>query len=315
MDAYQAYQVLGLSSDTSEKDLKKAWREQVRIWHPDQNPDSPDAAEKIQEINAAYEFLQKHHQSQLTMPAFQPQTWSEPKESFAAWDPYAGKNETNFFPSAGEDIKTSVSIDFVDSLKGIDVSIDLERWVVCPLCGGRSLDNVSSCSKCQGMGRVIGEEAFFVSLPSGVSDGDVIRVESAGNAGFWGGKNGDLLLSVHVEGNGFWEKRGDVLWLADIPLALEEMVLGTSLAVPTPKGWRHLRLNGPINVQKSHRIPNAGILSPDGTLGDMIISFRLVIPEMSAESKADFLKFVDGLPAQDVRKELESVWKPVMDQL
>ena len=51
------YQVLGVSRDASDDDIKKAYRKLVFQYHPDRNPDSKDADAKIRELNAAYEII------------------------------------------------------------------------------------------------------------------------------------------------------------------------------------------------------------------------------------------------------------------
>ena len=64
MDYKDYYKILGVDKKASEKDIKKAYRKLARQYHPDVNPDKPDAEAKFKEVNEAYEVLRDKEKRQ-----------------------------------------------------------------------------------------------------------------------------------------------------------------------------------------------------------------------------------------------------------
>ncbi|MDP4092559.1 MAG: DnaJ domain-containing protein [Bacillota bacterium] len=89
------YEVLGIKEGASEEEIKKAYREAVKKYHPDQyqnNPLSGLAEEKLREINEAYEYLMKNGSSKG-----QSNTWSGSSTSGGNWG--GGQNSGDFYNS------------------------------------------------------------------------------------------------------------------------------------------------------------------------------------------------------------------------
>ena len=87
------YKVLGVSPDASDEEVKKAYRELTKKYHPDRNPDNPAAAEKMNDINAAYDAIkngtaqqQYAYQNGPQAGAYQYQDYGDP--FVWGWGPY-----------------------------------------------------------------------------------------------------------------------------------------------------------------------------------------------------------------------------------
>ena len=71
------YRVLGVSRDATREEIKKAYRQKAKLYHPDLHPDDPKAAEKMNEINEAYDMLNN--------PAFRRRLWQQWKWLLWKW--------------------------------------------------------------------------------------------------------------------------------------------------------------------------------------------------------------------------------------
>ncbi|MBM3216599.1 molecular chaperone DnaJ [Candidatus Poribacteria bacterium] len=101
----------------------------------------------------------------------------------------------------------------------------------CPRCQGRGEIMTDPCGECRGLGRVRGVQKLNVTIPRGVDDGMVLRMNGQGDAGRMGAPAGNLLVGVHVKAHPLFQRKGDDL-LLDWRLTMVEAALGTRLRVP-----------------------------------------------------------------------------------
>ena len=80
------YKVLGVSPEASDEEIKKAYRELTKKYHPDRNPDNPAAAEKMNDINAAYDAIKNGTAQQYAYQG--EQQYGEDPFSAWGWGPY-----------------------------------------------------------------------------------------------------------------------------------------------------------------------------------------------------------------------------------
>jgi len=173
------YEVLELTKNASEDDIKKAYRKLAKKYHPDLNK-APDAADKFKEVQEAYEVL-SDPQKKAAYDAY----------GFAGVDPQQGFNgggfdgfsdfssfggfggfddlfgsmfgggrstRTSNGPRKGEDRFMSMTIDFMEAIKGTSKVIKLDVEEQCPECSGtgaRSKDDIKVCPTCNGSGRIL----------------------------------------------------------------------------------------------------------------------------------------------------------------
>jgi molecular chaperone DnaJ len=160
------YEVLGVDKNSSEDEIKKAYRKLARKFHPDVNKDDPSAEGKFKEATEAYEVLaDKEKRARY--------------DQFGHADPGAGFGGGNggsgdfggfgdifdmFFgggggrqrgPRRGNDLQYNLQIEFEDAAKGIDKEIEIPKTEECPTChgsGAKPGTHPQTCTACKGTG-------------------------------------------------------------------------------------------------------------------------------------------------------------------
>jgi molecular chaperone DnaJ len=168
------YEVLGVSRDASESDLKAAFRNLARKLHPDVNS-SPDAEEKFKEINEAYSVLSDPekraaydrfgHQGVKGFnggPGFETVDFSDFADIFGdmfGFGGFGGRSRTasRTAPRRGADLQYQIAISFKEAVFGAEKEIDVTKDETCGTCGGDGAKPGTSpktCPECQGRGEV-----------------------------------------------------------------------------------------------------------------------------------------------------------------
>ena len=171
------YEVLGLKKGASDDEIKKAYRQMAKKYHPDLNPDNPDAEAKFKEVNEAYEVLsdsdKKARYDQFGHAGVDPNFGAgQGGAGFGGFDVDLGDIFGSFFgggfgsgfgsrsanPNAaqrGEDIQTKVTVSFEEAAKGCKRTVEVNRVETCPDCHGSGAAAGTSrrtCPDCNGRG-------------------------------------------------------------------------------------------------------------------------------------------------------------------
>ncbi|RMB62001.1 molecular chaperone DnaJ [Tessaracoccus antarcticus] len=149
----------------------------------------------------------------------------------------------------------------------------------CVDCLGRGLRVEDPCPDCQGSGRARSSNTMNVRIPSGVNDGQRIRIKGKGAAGENGGAPGDLYVTVHVLAHKLFGRTGNNLTL-EVPVTFAEATLGAEITVPT-LGGATVKLRVPSNTPngRTMRLRGKGARKSDGTMGDLLVTLKVEVPE------------------------------------
>ena len=186
MEKRDYYEVLGLQKGASDADIKKAYRKMAKQYHPDLNPDNPEAAEKFKEVNEANEVLsdpdKRAKYDQFGFAGVDPQYGAGAggfggfsggfgggfdggidlgdifDNIFGGGSSFGGAARSNpNAPRQGSDIAVSLSISFMEACKGITHDIEINRIDQCDECGGTGAKKGTqpkTCTECRGTGKV-----------------------------------------------------------------------------------------------------------------------------------------------------------------
>ncbi len=247
-------------------------------------------------------------------------------------------------PQRGEDLHYAMNISFIDSVKGIEAPIQIFNKVICSECKGEKISKnskISKCLICNGTGKVERQTGFMrfaspctscggtghtsgdkcktcngegrigsnsklkVKIPAGVENNSKIRLTGKGNSGFFGGKAGDLIITISVTPHKFYKRRGYNLEI-ELPVTFREAALGSKIEVPTIEGKALLKIPPSTSSGQKLRLKNRGIPNPKtGSKGDMFIVIKIVPPSTKDIEVREMLKRIEEKAPYNPRKEFE----------
>jgi DnaJ-class molecular chaperone len=118
-----------------------------------------------------------------------------------------------------------------------------------------------------------------VTIPPGTRDGQVLRLRGKGRPGLGGGPPGDALIEIAVRPHPIFVRKGDDIHV-ELPISLKEAVLGGKVQVPTPSGPVTMTIPKWANTGRVLRLKGKGVLRPDGSRGDELVTLKVMLPEL-----------------------------------
>ena len=189
------YEVLGVARDADDEAIKKAYRQMAFKFHPDRNPDDPDAESKFKEAAEAYEVL-RNAESRARYDRFGHEglggngfggfnstddVFSAFSDIFGEFFGFGGRSTSRGpRPQAGNDLRYDLTVSFRDAAKGTEVTLKIPKNVTCSECNGTGAEpgsTAETCQQCGGKGQVIQSQGFFriaVTCPICRGEGKVI---------------------------------------------------------------------------------------------------------------------------------------------
>ncbi|MFC1952893.1 molecular chaperone DnaJ [Chloroflexota bacterium] len=326
------YEILGVEKNATEGQIKGAFRKLAFKYHPDHNQ-GDGAEEKFKELNEAYEVLSDsekrstydrfgHSGDGLFGHGFEGFGFDGVGSIFDAFFGGRSTSTARQAPARGNDLQSRLSITLEDAAFGIEKEINISRTEncsecsgsgsrsgtkpeQCPGCGGTGqvrqvqqsifgrFTNVTTCSRCQGEGRIItepcskcrgtGKEKFqrsiMVDIPAGVEHGTRVRLNGEGDAGLRGGPSGNLYISLSVKEHDIFIREGDDI-LYSLPINFAQAALGTELEVPTLNGPVKLKIPSGSQGGQVFKLKNKGIPHLHGRgQGSQLVNLKVVTPE------------------------------------
>ncbi|MEA3054004.1 MAG: hypothetical protein QOG72_2907 [Sphingomonadales bacterium] len=303
------YSQLGVKRDAGEAEIKKAYRKLAKELHPDKNKDNPKASERFSRVTQAYDILSdKDKRARYDRGEIDED--GKPRAPFgygggAGQRPAGASGGFRRGPTpdfgGGEEIDLS---DLFDGLfgsggeaqrraggggfggfgsrrpppppqKGADVAYRL------PV----SFEDAAALKEQRVT--LAGGKTVSIKLPAGVEEGSKIRLAGQGQAG--PGGNGDAIVTISIKPHRFFVRDGDNIRL-DLPISLDEAVLGAKVKVPTVDGPVMLSVPAGTSSGKVLRLKARGFTAKGGQRGDQLVTLMIDVPGGDAE----LARFVEG---------------------
>lgn len=270
------YELLGVKKNATEEEIKKAYRNLAKKYHPDRNKGNKEAENKFKEISEAYAVLsdkEKREQydrlgreafnfgagganpfagfdfSQFTNRARRGGTRRAPAgftDIFS--DLFGGGMQFEEQPARGADVNAELTIGFREAVLGATMDLTVN--------GGH----------------------IKVKIPEGVADGQTIRLRGKGSPGQMGGPAGDLNVLIHVKPHPFYERRGDDIHI-NLPITFGEAARGGEIEVPTIHGAVRARIPAGTQGGQTFRLSGKGVKKKGGANGDHYYRVEIVLPK------------------------------------
>lgn len=300
------YQVLGVTKSASADDIKKAYRKLAKQHHPDLKPGHAGNEDRFKEISAAYTLLsdaekrarydrgeidasgQERHGHRTAHGGPRPRAHAQGAEDGAGWgddwfsDLFGGRRRPGSAGAGGAsagakargtDIAYSVSVPFLEAANGTKRRISLSN--------GKSID---------------------VAIPPGTEDQQKLRLKGQGLSGLGGMPAGDAIIEVHVEPHPHFSRQdGDIL--VEVPITLNEAVLGATIRVPTVSGPVAVKVPPGSNTGSTLRLRGKGVVSQTTKqAGDQYVKLKVVLPDPPDAELVQFMEKWSKTRSYDVRK-------------
>lgn len=242
------YKVLGVERNASAEEIRKAYRNLARKYHPDKNPGNKAAEARFKQINEAYEVLSD---------AEKRAKYDQLGTGYQQWQRMGGQGGVNWGDFGGFGNEGGLG-DLFERIFGTRQRDTYKQPI-----RGRDLEQpieITLEEAFHGTERVLnrGGKRRTIRIPPGARDGTRIRVAGEGEPGFANGQPGDLFLIVSIKPHPVYERRGDDLY-TELKIGLYTAVLGGEVVVPTLSGDVKLRIPPGTQSGQTFRISGRGM--------------------------------------------------------
>lgn len=308
------YQVLGVDKKASQADIKKAYRQLARKYHPDLNPNDPTAKDKFQAINEANEVLSdpekrkkydEYGEHWKHADEFEAQKRARQQAGGAGFGGFGGGaagfgtdgNGTYWYSSDGQEFSghgASGFSDFFEQMFG-----RRSRGGAGASAGFRGEDfhadlHLSLRDAAQTHKEIlsVNGKQVRITIPAGVANGQVIKLKGYGGEGINGGPAGDLYITFVIADDPLFKRLGDDLYV-DVSIDLYTALLGGEQLVDTLDGQVKLKVKPGIQNGDKVRLKGKGfpLYKQEGSFGDLIVTYNVKLPvNLSEQQKEMFRK-------------------------
>ncbi len=304
------YDRLGLPTDATADDIKRAYRRLALRYHPDHNPNDPQAEEHFKAISSAYEVLsdparRRAYNAELNAAAAR--RAQQERDRHSAQHPHPNTHQTH---RPREKAQTSSSW-FEDlfgggsgkqsprAKNGRDVAYDIELQLEDVLHGFETtlrdlLDHPRHAQWHDADG------GLRVRIPAGVKDGQRFEYKNLGEAGSHGGSHGDLYLVARILPHPLFERTDDIHLRCTVPVTFSELALGAEIPIPTLEGLANIRIPPYTQSGKRLRMRGLGLPSTNNReRGDILIEVVAETPRALSPEQRHLLSELDRLASPD----------------
>jgi DnaJ-class molecular chaperone len=302
LTAKNPYTVLGVAPSAGDAEIRAAFRKLAKRWHPDRNREDKSAEEKFKEISAAFDVVgdperrKRFDRGEIDAEGKERgagRAWSGARPGADGFGYYQGGQGGQGGPGAGasyddigdifadlfgstragrganssmrgRDLRYRLEVDFLDAMNGATKRVTMPD--------GRTLD---------------------LTIPSGIEDGQTLRLKGQGEKGPAGGPAGDVFVEMKVKSDPVFRREGADIHI-EAPITLKEAVLGGKITVPTITG--DVAVSVPRNTSSGAVLRLKGRGAPTGkaAAGDQYVKLKIMLPEGGDAELENFVKSWKG---------------------
>jgi len=295
------YNILGVNKGASQDDIKKAYKKLARKYHPDLNPNDPDAHRKFQEINEANEVLSDPEKRKKYDQYGE--NWKHADQYEAQQQQYGQYQNGGFgggggsYWSASDD--GSGFSDFFESMfggrsgrssgggshmfRGQDYNASLSL-------------SLADAAKTHKQVISVNGKNLRITVPAGIADGQTIKLKGQGGPGVNGGPAGDLYITFAITDDGRFKRVGDDLYVT-VPLNMYTAILGGEQIVETMDSKVKLKVSPGTQNNTKVRLKGKGfpIYKKEGQFGDLIVTYTIEIPTNLTDKQKELFREIQSL--------------------
>lgn len=278
------YAILGVPKGAADEDIRRAFRKLAKELHPDVNPKDHGGAteERFKKVSSAYEILgdpdkrRAYDRGEIDgrgdprRDGFR--QYARGARAGAGFDSEFGFGDIfsdifggqragtrGGFAAKGPDVRYTLEVDFIEAVTGTTKRVTIP--------GGGMLD---------------------LNVPAGVTDAQVLRLKGKGSRGVGNGEAGDALVEIRVRPHALFKRDDDDI-LLEVPITIDEAVLGAKVEVPTVGGRVTLTIPKGTSSGRVFRLKGKGARSNGRSeAGDQLVTVRIVLPDVIDDSLAYF---------------------------
>ena len=291
------YKILGVDKSASQDDVKKAYKKLARKYHPDLNPNDPDAHRKFQEINEANEVLSDPEKRKKYDQYGE--NWKHADEFEAQQQQYRqyqnGQGGGAYWSSPGDGSEFS---DFFEQMFG-----HRTRGGGGANAGFRGQDyhadlnlSLREAAKTHKQILTVNGKQVRITIPAGVANGQVIKLKGYGGEGINGGPAGDLYITFVIPDDSVFKRLGDDLYV-DVTVDLYTALLGGDQLVDTLDGQVKLKVKPETQNGTKVRLKGKGfpVYKKEGQFGDLIVTYSVKLPTNLTEQQKEMFRKIQSM--------------------
>jgi len=297
------YQILGVTREATQDDIRKAYRRLAKMHHPDLHPGNKDAETRFKEIASAYDIIgddkKRARFDSGEIDATGAERQQQPEREFyrqhaeagpgfryeRRWNG-AGEEDVDLFSELfgarraettgrGSDVHYTFSVEFTEAINGA------KKRVV--MADGKTLD---------------------ITIPAGLKDGQSLRLRGQGLSGAGGADSGDALVEIHVNPHPVFRRDGTTI-RSTLPVTPGEALSGSKVRVSTVSGPVDLTIPKNSNSGTVLRLRGKGVPSKGGK-GDHLVELQIVLPDNPDEELVGCITEWEAKHPYDPRREMEA---------
>jgi DnaJ-class molecular chaperone len=302
------YETLGVATNASQDDIRKAYRKAAKETHPDLNPGKPEAEKRFKEINAANDIIgdpekrkrfdageidESGAERQPERQYYREYAEAEPGTRYSRRGPFSSAQgnpgpefdhdifadlfrgrggEGATFRMPPQDVRYSLEVDFLDAVNG--------GHKVVSMPDGKTLN---------------------IAIPAGIDDGQVLRLKGQGLPGS-DGKPGDAYVQISVRPHPDFQREGFDIQSV-LPVSLGEALNGASVRVATIDGPVEVKVPKGAREGTKLRLRGKGVSrGKDGGRGDQFVEIHITPPVGADDALAEFMAEWEKTHPQNPRR-------------